>query len=379
MRLSLSILSLPISIGASFLIAYEFSLSSPGQFSWPWLGALLLLCLFSLQLVRQALRPEMHFFWLPKLSSEPVSLAQTYSVSYMAAAVLIAVFAYFQLQNWAKPPVQIRQVVDIQLVSFADAQDKNSPLPGTAEKTVLKKRRADAVDQRGLVKSSVRPKNIAPKSMDSAKDSRPKPSEIKTAESEPSQIRLSERKPSESAVFLPKGWKTTVPESSSSNPDALNRSRLAYRPAEAFLEEVGPPELVELMENDGEEDSLAVFQDGGKSSGGKGAANGLSLYLKQLHKRIKAAWLPPKGDSSKLEVIFRLNRKGNLVSISVKRSSGNSEMDATAIKAIQLATRLPMQLPADYEPRLLDIDYRFNYRVDSLKEVERPSHSVALD
>ncbi len=53
------------------------------------------------------------------------------------------------------------------------------------------------------------------------------------------------------------------------------------KPTRQFvMEEVQPPEMVEMIENDGESDAARVFESGGSSVGGRGAANELSDYIK---------------------------------------------------------------------------------------------------
>src|SRR5262249_60732732 len=60
---------------------------------------------------------------------------------------------------------------------------------------------------------------------------------------------------------------------------------------ESFMEEVAPPELVELVDNEGDS-GVDVWQAGGRSTGGKGGHSELTLYLKEPNPRIKTAQSP---------------------------------------------------------------------------------------
>ncbi|MBI4533149.1 MAG: TonB C-terminal domain-containing protein, partial [Candidatus Melainabacteria bacterium] len=136
---------------------------------------------------------------------------------------------------------------------------------------------------------------------------------------------------------------------------------------EEFMQEVDPPELVELMDNEGNH-GIHVWQPGGRSSGGTGAASELAKYLKELHKRIKAAWLPPRGQTRTTEILFRIRKTGDLVLVRVLHSSEDSQSDRQAIEAITASAPFS-KLPPDCSLPYLDVKYTFNYSVDQLSEV----------
>lgn len=138
-----------------------------------------------------------------------------------------------------------------------------------------------------------------------------------------------------------------------------------------YISEVEPPELVELIENDGDKDAMHIFQPGGQSSGGKGAENDLSQYLKTLHKLIKSSWSPPQGTSRQTEVLFRLKRDGRLASIKITKSSQDQIIDESAIRAVVAAARNLKPLPKEYAAAYLDIAYTFRYNVNELKELNK--------
>ena len=170
-------------------------------------------------------------------------------------------------------------------------------------------------------------------------------------------------------VVIPQGWQTKIVKDSFAFQNRPLPSPSSARSDQPFLTEVRPLEMVELIENDGDSDGVNVFQRGGKSSGGKGAENDLSLYLKNLHKKIKSNWSPPRGFTRKVELIFRLKRDGHVAEIRVLKSSGEQSADKAAIKAIVLATKKPETLPSDFPSNFLDVLYTFKYNVDELNEV----------
>src|SRR5262249_8816145 len=71
------------------------------------------------------------------------------------------------------------------------------------------------------------------------------------------------------------------------------------------LEEVAPLAMTEVKDNDGD-NSVELWQDGGRSRGGTGATSSLAEYLKELHKKLKRTWSPPPGPVRHIKVLFRL-------------------------------------------------------------------------
>ena len=177
-----------------------------------------------------------------------------------------------------------------------------------------------------------------------------------------------------SALAIPHSWQTksvdnVIPVVAKATPQASQQSRSQL----PFLTEVKPLEMVELIENEGDSDGIHVYQKGGKSSGGKGAENNLNIYLKDLHKRIKSNWAPPRGFTRQVEVLFRLRRDGHVAFIKIVKSSSEPAADASAAKAVSLATKKGSPLPVDFAADNLDVMYTFKYNVDELQEVQSVS------
>jgi len=105
--------------------------------------------------------------------------------------------------------------------------------------------------------------------------------------------------------------------------------------------------------------------------GGGGGAPGIDAlrepdfgpYMRELQRRIKLNWDPPKGNESKTVVLlFKIARDGRLLSCRVHRSSGLPSADQAALKAVELTAPF-RPLPADFKGQNIDIQFTFDYRV----------------
>ena len=86
-------------------------------------------------------------------------------------------------------------------------------------------------------------------------------------------------------------------------------------------------------------------------------------YMRELQRRIKMNWDPPKGNESKRVVLmFKIAKDGRLLSCSVFKSSGLPNADKAAINAVQ-ATAPFRPLPAEFRGQSIDIQFTFDYNV----------------
>jgi len=86
-------------------------------------------------------------------------------------------------------------------------------------------------------------------------------------------------------------------------------------------------------------------------------------YMKDLQRRIKMNWTPPKGNESKRVVLlFQISRDGRLLGVKVKNSSGLPAADQAAIQAVQLTAPFK-PLPPNYRSSSVDIQFTFDYNV----------------
>lgn len=86
-------------------------------------------------------------------------------------------------------------------------------------------------------------------------------------------------------------------------------------------------------------------------------------YMRDLQRRIKMNWDPPKGNESKRVVLlFKIAKDGRLLSCSVFKSSGLPNADKAALNAVQLTAPF-RPLPAEFKGSSIDIQFTFDYNV----------------
>ncbi len=333
-------------------------------------------------------KPLMGLPGLPEFAAEPVQLKESLAVCFLCIALTLYLWVGYSLLHYSKTSNRALQIVDIQLLSEHDFQDKQSVLPGSEPKDALRKRVADMISQEGKLSAEKQPAPVRPSEelQNNGKEKQALKSESKIdnskrevkkaeskalqkaespAETEAQQLNL----PAPTILPMPSSWQTKVIDKDFKPPARKQALSAQARQNQPFISEVEAPELVELIENDGQTDATHVYQDGGHSRGGRGAENGLSAYLKELHRKIKNAWTPPTGTPRKVLVLFRLRKDGSLAFLKISKSSGEKETDESAQKAIILATKIASPLPKDYSPLSLDVIYTFKYNVNELEEV----------
>ncbi len=86
-------------------------------------------------------------------------------------------------------------------------------------------------------------------------------------------------------------------------------------------------------------------------------------YMRELQRRIKMNWEPPKGNESKRVVLlFKIGRDGRLLSNKVFKSSGMPAADNAAKAAVELTAPFK-PLPPEYKGDSVDIQFTFDYNV----------------
>ena len=105
--------------------------------------------------------------------------------------------------------------------------------------------------------------------------------------------------------------------------------------------------------------------------GGGGGAPGIDAlrepdfgpYMRELQRRIKMNWDPPKGNESKRVVLlFKIAKDGRLLSCRIHKSSGLPSADQAALKAVELTAPF-RPLPGDFKGQSIDIQFTFDYNV----------------
>ncbi len=343
-----------------------------------WLGFLLGIKNF-FQGKDKALPPE-----LPVRREEPDDLKNWLAFSYLSASSLVLfLLASVPLDSIHKP-VTFRQVVDIQLTSFADYVNQNELLPSTEQKQSQKKRTGETQDMVNQENDPSLPsKNRKPARRPSRRPycrgmALPCPLPDPKDYRQPTFF-IAQKPLPEAAVqqrqIVPQNfpWRqyTAATQPVEMQPfGARVQTVSAAKPTNATVidfEEVQPPQLLEITDNEGEI-GAELWQAGGRTSGGKGAPSSLVAYLKEMHKKLKRTWTPSATSSRRAQILFRLRRDGTTATVKLIVSSGDPAVDQSALKAIQAATPFG-RLPEDYLPEYLDVRYVFNYRADELTEV----------
>ncbi len=86
-------------------------------------------------------------------------------------------------------------------------------------------------------------------------------------------------------------------------------------------------------------------------------------YMRELQRRIKRNWEPPRGNRSKRVVLlFKISKDGRLLDIKIHKSSGAREADQAAIAAVELTAPF-RPLPPEHRGKDIDIQFTFDYNV----------------
>lgn len=86
-------------------------------------------------------------------------------------------------------------------------------------------------------------------------------------------------------------------------------------------------------------------------------------YMRDMQRRIKLNWDPPKQETSNsVTLLYSLNKKGEIIKCSVLKSSGSQKVDKAAKDA--LFNTAPFRpLPADFKGEKIDVQFTFDYNV----------------
>ena len=86
-------------------------------------------------------------------------------------------------------------------------------------------------------------------------------------------------------------------------------------------------------------------------------------YMRDLQRRIKYNWHPPKGNESrKVVLLFKIAKNGQMLSCRVYKSSGLPSADQAALNAVKMTAPF-RPLPAEYKGSNIDIQFTFDYNV----------------
>jgi colicin import membrane protein len=102
---------------------------------------------------------------------------------------------------------------------------------------------------------------------------------------------------------------------------------------------------------------------GGSRGGGVKMSAAFQLYYSKLKEQVHRHWVLPENAGRKLRgleaiVVLRIRRDGYLERVWLEKSSGNSRLDASAIRAVERAAPFP-PLPSEARGRSHEVGFRF--------------------
>jgi TonB family protein len=263
-------------------------------------------------------------------------------------------------------------------------QQKSQPGPKAKKPSMKVANHAAKNDTPQPIKKQVAPKNIfksftQPKA---AQEAKPQPPSARPSLKPPSVPRPTLKPSSPFAVPVPKGGTakgtySTGPiggsgSSTSGGNSSGGRGSTRYAPV---------PSLAPTGGGGGGGVSGSKLSRGGSgygnagNPGGGGGAPGIDSirepdfgpYMRELQRRIKMNWDPPKGNESKRVVLlFKIARDGRLLSVRVFKSSGVPSADKAALNAVELTAPF-RRLPPEFKGNSIDIQFTFDYNVFGAK------------
>lgn len=242
---------------------------------------------------------------------------------------------------------------------------KATPGPKAPQKTTQKVSKPTTA--KNIFKSMMQPK--------ATQEARPQPPSARPSLKPPSVPRPTLKPSSPFAVPVPKGGTTSKSYStgpigghgtaSSGGSSGSHSGRSGRGPAPSLAPTGGGGSSGSRMSKGG-----SGYGNAGNPGGGGGAPGIDSIrepdfgpYMRDLQRRIKMNWDPPKGNESKRVVLlFKIARDGRLLSARVFKSSGIPGSDKAALNAVELTAPF-RPLPADFKGSSIDIQFTFDYNV----------------
>lgn len=250
------------------------------------------------------------------------------------------------------------------------------PSPSPTRKSVQQKSSPSHSKQKPVAKPTMQPKNIFKSLMRpmSAPQARPHPPSARPSIRPPSVPRPTMKATSPFAVPIPKHSAPTG-RSYSTGPIGGHGSANSGSSSSGTGRSYAPvPSLTPTGGGSSSGSRLSRGSSGagnpGNPGGGGGAPGVDSIrepdfgpYMRELQRRIKMNWEPPKGNESKRVVLlFKIAKDGRLLSLRVFKSSGIPSADKAALSAVELTAPF-RRLPPEFKGSSIDIQFTFDYNV----------------
>lgn len=258
-------------------------------------------------------------------------------------------------------------------------QQKAAPGP-KASRPAPKQHVVKKAQPQNIFKSLMQPKPSHQSAPKAAQEARPHPPSARPSLKPPSIPRPTMKPSSPFAVPIPKGGAPTG-RSYSTGPiggqGSSSRGGGGGGSSRAGSGRYAPvPSLSPTSGGGGGASSSRMSRGGsgygnaGNPGGGRGAPGIDSIrepdfgpYMRELQRRIKMNWDPPKGNESKRVVLlFKIAKDGRLLSVRVFKSSGIPSSDKAAINAVELTAPFK-RLPPEFRGASIDIQFTFDYNV----------------
>ena len=255
------------------------------------------------------------------------------------------------------------------------------PSPSPAKKSVQQKAtpgpKAKPTPQRKAAKPQ--PKNIFKSLMQprQAPEARPQPPSARPSIRPPSMARPTLKPTSPFAVPIPKSSNLPPGRSYSTGPIGGHGTASSGGSSAGSGRSYAPvPSLAPTSGGGGGSSGSRLskgasgYGNAGNPGGGGGAPGIDSIrepdfgpYMRELQRRIKMNWDPPKGNESKRVVLlFKIAKDGRLLSVRVFKSSGIPNSDRAALNAVELTAPFK-RLPPEFKGASIDIQFTFDYNV----------------
>lgn len=85
-------------------------------------------------------------------------------------------------------------------------------------------------------------------------------------------------------------------------------------------------------------------------------------YIRSIQKKIRENWNPKEKNSAKVKALFRLNRKGELVSIKIILNTGSEKLAKECIRTIRASAPFS-PFPNGLSGEFVSVEFTFNYNV----------------
>ena len=87
-------------------------------------------------------------------------------------------------------------------------------------------------------------------------------------------------------------------------------------------------------------------------------------YLEEMHKQVSGKWQPPAvNQDSEVIVKFTILKNGHVINPEIVKSSGDKEVDDSALKALRKSSPLP-PLPLSFPQEQVTINFNFTVRAN---------------